>query len=69
MNKYKATEGHALPVKINGVTQFITEHSVTEIDLSKLDHQSCVHFQQALKNKEVVLVEADLPKPKIKKGE
>lgn len=69
LNKYKAAEGKALPVKVNGVTRFITEDVPMEVDLSTLDHQSCIHFQQALRNNEIMLVEADLPKPKIKKGE
>lgn len=58
MNKYKAAEGKVLPVKINKVTVYITSESETEIDLSKCDYQTCLHLQEAIKNKEIIDLEA-----------
>lgn len=62
LNKYKAAEGKVLPVKINKQIVYITSNAETEIDLSKCDYQTCLHLQEAIKNKEIFDLDA---KPKV----
>lgn len=66
LSKYKAADGKVLPVKYDKKTFYISENSETEIDLSKCDYQTCLHLQEAIKNKEIFLCEEELaPKTKL----